>query len=182
MIGIASVSLTVGLGQGAQNQVREQINALGSNLLIVSPGSSTSGGVRGGFGSATTLARADAEALADPSVAPGIGAVAPATTMSQSLVTYGDRQTWASRVTGSTPAWQTGRARTLAGGRSSLMRTWTSELGSWSWVEHRGELFSVARERRGVRSTPPPPGDRCARRGRIVVELVPAPCCTTTTW
>ena len=40
MIGIASVSLTVGLGQGAQNQVREQINALGSNLLIVSPGSS----------------------------------------------------------------------------------------------------------------------------------------------
>ena len=62
MIGIASVTLTVGLGLGAQQQVKDQISALGSNLLIVSPGSSTSGGVRGGFGSATTLTRADAEA------------------------------------------------------------------------------------------------------------------------
>jgi hypothetical protein len=56
VIGISSVVLTVGLGLGAQNQVRSQIDALGSNLLIVSPGSSTgSGGVRGGFGSASSL-------------------------------------------------------------------------------------------------------------------------------
>ena len=51
LIGIAAVILTVGLGQGAPAQVGDQINALGSNLLIVSPGSATStGGVRGGFG------------------------------------------------------------------------------------------------------------------------------------
>lgn len=115
MIGIASVSLTVGLGQGAQNQVREQINALGSNLLIVSPGSSTSGGVRGGFGSATTLTRADAEALADPSVAPSIGAVAPVAT-TQQVITYGE-QTWTSSIVAATPDWQTVRSRTLASGR-----------------------------------------------------------------
>ena len=42
LIGIAAVILTVGLGEGAQAQVRSQINALGTNLLIVSPGSSTS--------------------------------------------------------------------------------------------------------------------------------------------
>ena len=41
VIGISSVIMTVGLGQGAQDEVRDQIDALGSNLLIVSPGSST---------------------------------------------------------------------------------------------------------------------------------------------
>ncbi len=52
IIGVSSVILTVGLGQGAQDRVRDQISALGSNLLVVSPGSSTSSsGVRGGFGS-----------------------------------------------------------------------------------------------------------------------------------
>ena len=115
MIGIASVSLTVGLGQGAQNQVRDQISALGSNLLIVSPGSSTSGGVRGGFGSATTLTRADAEALADPSVAPDVAAVAPVVTSSQ-VITYADT-TWTSSVVAATPAWESVRSRTLAAGR-----------------------------------------------------------------
>ena len=126
MIGIASVSLTVGLGQGAQNQVREQINALGSNLLIVSPGSSTSGGVRGGFGSATTLTRADAEALADPSVAPDIAAVAPVVTGTQ-VITYGDT-TWTSSVVAATPAWESVRSRTLAAGRF-LTDTDVAQLG-----------------------------------------------------
>ena len=42
LIGIAAVVLTVGLGLGASRQVGAQISSLGSNLLIVSPGSSTS--------------------------------------------------------------------------------------------------------------------------------------------
>ncbi|MGB8386183.1 MAG: ABC transporter permease, partial [Dermatophilaceae bacterium] len=66
LIGIAAVMLTVGLGQGAQQRVTEQINKLGSNLLIVTPGSSTSAaGLRGGRGSATTLTVDDAAVLAD---------------------------------------------------------------------------------------------------------------------
>ena len=61
MIGIAAVILTVGLGQGAQDQVKSAINSLGTNLLTVSPGSSTSSsGIRQGFGSASTLTQADA--------------------------------------------------------------------------------------------------------------------------
>ncbi|MCR6689149.1 ABC transporter permease [Cellulomonas sp.] len=49
LIGIAAVILTVGLGLGTQRDVSAQISALGSNLLIVTPGSSTSSdGVRGG--------------------------------------------------------------------------------------------------------------------------------------
>src|SRR4051812_7350802 len=75
--GIAAVILTVGLGEGAQAQVRDQINSLGTNLLIVSPGSSTSGGIRGGFGSASTLTKADADALGAKMVAPHVGHVAP---------------------------------------------------------------------------------------------------------
>ena len=47
VIGISSVILTVGLGEGAQQEVEDQISALGSNLLIVSPGSTTDSALRG---------------------------------------------------------------------------------------------------------------------------------------
>src|ERR1700712_5343968 len=65
LIGIATVVLSVGLGEGASSTVKSQIAALGSNLLIVSPGSSTTTGtgVRGGLGSASTLTIEDATAL-----------------------------------------------------------------------------------------------------------------------
>ena len=115
IIGIASVTLTVGLGLGAQDQVKQQINALGSNLLIVSPGSSTAGGIRGGFGSATTLTRADAVTLAADEVAPDVAAVAPVTSTSQSLAA--GTTTWTASVVAVTPEWQAVRSRTLASGR-----------------------------------------------------------------
>jgi putative ABC transport system permease protein len=116
LIGIAAVILTVGLGQGAQVEVRDRIAALGSNLLIVSPGSTTSSsGVRGGFGSATTLTMADAAALSSTVVAPDIKAVAPVISSSQSL-TYGSTN-WTSNVVGTTTDWPSVRARTLSSGR-----------------------------------------------------------------
>ena len=86
MIGITAVILTVGLGEGAQQQVSSEITALGSNLLTISPGSTTSSsGIRGGFGSASTLTVADATALSSKTVAPDIAAVAPTTTESETL-------------------------------------------------------------------------------------------------
>ena len=116
LIGIAAVMLTVGLGQGAQAQVRNQINQLGSNLLIVSPGSTTtSSGIRGGRGSASTLTTRDAVALASPVVAPDIAKVAPVVTGSQSL-TAGTTN-WTTNVVGTTPDWLPVRARTLTQGR-----------------------------------------------------------------
>ncbi|SDU80336.1 MacB-like core domain-containing protein [Microlunatus sagamiharensis] len=114
-IGIASVTLTVGLGQGAQQKVAEQIDSLGSNLLVVSPGSSTTGGVRGGRGTATTLTVADAQALADPAVAPDVAHVAPVRTTS-AVLTEG-ATTWTTSVTATTPDWLDVRARTLGSGR-----------------------------------------------------------------
>ncbi len=118
MIGIAAVVLTVGLGQGAQNQVKSQINSLGTNLLTVSPGSSTSsGGFRQGFGSASTLTQADANALASKTVAPDIKAVAPVKSSTEGLTDTINSNTWTTTVNGTTPAWQSVRNRTVTQGR-----------------------------------------------------------------
>jgi putative ABC transport system permease protein len=115
LIGISAVILTVGLGIGAQQQVTAQVEALGTNLLIISPGSTTSTtGLRGGFGSASTLTQADAQALASPVVAPDIAAVAPTTSSSQSLVAGASN--WTTSVVGTTPSWLSVRARTMTAG------------------------------------------------------------------
>jgi putative ABC transport system permease protein len=115
LIGIAAVVLSVGLGMGSQQQVGAQISSLGSNLLIVSPGSTTSSaGVRGGFGTASTLTLSDAQALADPTVAPDIQAVAPEKSTSEAL-TAGTTN-WTTSVVGTTAAWPEVRSRTLASG------------------------------------------------------------------
>lgn len=116
MIGVAAVILTVGFGQGAQDQVKSQIDSLGSNLLVISPGSSTtSGGVRGGLGSASTLTIADAEALNSKVAAPDIAGVAPQTQSSASL-TAGTTN-WTTSVVGTTQSWLDVRSQKLASGR-----------------------------------------------------------------
>ena len=116
LIGIAAVILTVGFGEGAQGAVSSEINDLGSNLLVVSPGSTTaSTGIRGGFGSASTLTEADATALASKTVAPDIAAVAPATSRSETLTAAGTN--WTTTVVGTAPDWLSVRARSVVEGR-----------------------------------------------------------------
>ena len=116
LIGITAVILTVGLGNGARADVREQINELGTNVLVISPGSSTSSsGVRGGFGSSSTLTVGDAEALASGDVAPDIEAVAPTSTTQVSL-SIGETN-WTTTLTGTTPSWSTVRSRAVTSGR-----------------------------------------------------------------
>jgi putative ABC transport system permease protein len=138
LIGIAAVILTVGLGQGAQRQVGSEISALGSNLLIVSPGSTTSSaGVRGGFGSASTLTTADAAALGSGVTAPDIKAVAATTSsveeltassssssglaarfgLTSSTTSSGSSDNWTTTVAGTTPSWLQVRNRSVAAGR-----------------------------------------------------------------
>src|SRR5579871_525220 len=72
-IGVAALIVMVAVGNGANEAVRKQIESLGTNLVVVLPGALTSGGARGGFGSASTLTVADARAIrrADPAVAQG---------------------------------------------------------------------------------------------------------------
>jgi putative ABC transport system permease protein len=116
LIGIAAVMLTVGLGQGASASITNQINSLGSNLLIVSPSMSTSsGGFRGGGSAVSTLTTQDAAVLADRDIAPDIAAVAPVSQTSGSL--QSSETTWTSTVVGTVPEWTTVRARTVGTGR-----------------------------------------------------------------
>ncbi|MFV0285349.1 MAG: ABC transporter permease [Demequina sp.] len=112
VVGIASVVLTVGLGLGTQKDVSEQIASLGSDLLIVSPGSSTDdSGMRGGFGSAETLTLSDAEALASDVAVPDAIGVAAEKTSDVSLE-YGESN-WTTTVTGTTTSWTDVRSREL---------------------------------------------------------------------
>ena len=116
LIGIAAVILTVGLGLGTQHDVSKQISALGSNLLIVRPGSSTSTtGIRGGFGSRTTLTQADASALTSTTNAPDVKAVAAEKSTSEELDV--GTTNWTTTVVGTTPSWLEVRGRTLQQGR-----------------------------------------------------------------
>jgi putative ABC transport system permease protein len=116
LIGIAAVILTVGLGEGAQAQVGSEITALGSNLLTITPGSSTStAGIRGGFGTSSTLTTFDASALGSKTVAPDIKAVAPITESSESLIA--GTSNWTTTVQGTTPSWLTVRGETIESGR-----------------------------------------------------------------
>ena len=116
LIGISAVVLTVGLGAGARADIAEQIDELGSNVLVVSPGSSTDDtGLRGGFGTASTLTTTDVEALESPEAAPDISAVAGVATTSGSL-TAGTTN-WTTTLMGTTPSWQEVRGRDLSAGR-----------------------------------------------------------------
>jgi putative ABC transport system permease protein len=118
LIGITAVVLTVGIGQGASATVRDQINELGTNLLVVSPGSSTSTvGVRGGFGTNTTLTQADAAALTSKVTTPDVEAASPVSTTSAELVNPTTGANWTTTLTGTTPNWQTTRSRGATLGR-----------------------------------------------------------------
>jgi putative ABC transport system permease protein len=114
LIGIAAVILTVGLGEGATTAVNSSIADLGTNLLIVTPGSSSSNGVQGGFGSATTLTYSDARDLASRIDCPDIAAVAP-TADTVSNVVAGSKN-WTTDIQGTTASWPKVRSRTLAAG------------------------------------------------------------------
>ena len=63
VIGVGAVIVMIAVGAGAQRRVEEQIRALGSNLLLVTPGATTAGGVRLGFGSSSTLTEDDVIAI-----------------------------------------------------------------------------------------------------------------------
>ena len=62
-IGVAAVIAMVAVGDGARYSVEQQIQSLGTNLLVVLPGATTSNGVRAGYGSTSTLTVPDGEAI-----------------------------------------------------------------------------------------------------------------------
>jgi putative ABC transport system permease protein len=77
VIGIGSVIALVSMGEASKLAVQSQIQSIGSNLLTVTPGSQSSGGVRGAQGGATTLTNEDAEAIKNSAEITAIQNVSP---------------------------------------------------------------------------------------------------------
>jgi putative ABC transport system permease protein len=105
IIGVASVVALVGVGQGATSGITNRLEGLGTNLLTVNPGSSTSGLTRQAVGSATTLTIDDASAIAGLA---GVAGVAPQVT-TQGLVIAGSKNT-TTQIIGTTSAYLSVRA------------------------------------------------------------------------
>ena len=114
IIGIAAVIAMVAIGSGASKMISDQIASIGSNLLLVLPGSTTSGGLRTGAGGTPTLTYDDAKAI--KAECPSVGEVAP-TVRGSAQVVYGN-QNWSTIVMGTVPEMLTVRDWPLVVGRN----------------------------------------------------------------
>jgi putative ABC transport system permease protein len=99
IIGVAAVIAMMAIGQGAKSQIEAQFAAMGTNLLIVLPGSTNTGGVRAGTGSLPSLTWEDMKAI--QTQVPSVLAVAPSLRTSATVLSEG--QNWTTQVTGTTP-------------------------------------------------------------------------------
>jgi putative ABC transport system permease protein len=113
IIGVAAVIAMVGVGAGATARIQAQIQSIGSNLIMVSPGSLSSNGVRLGSGATVTLTEDDATAIATE--CPDVAAVAP-TVRGGVQVVYGNNN-WATNAQGVTPDYMTIRDATMMYGQ-----------------------------------------------------------------
>ncbi len=111
VIGVGSVIAMLAIGAGAQQRIADQLAGMGTNTLVVRPGSVTRGGVRGGAGGITTLTAADAEAIAQ---LPEVVAVAPSVRDTAQVRYRGTN--WGTAVEGVTPDYATVRNWPLAAG------------------------------------------------------------------
>jgi putative ABC transport system permease protein len=114
IIGIAAVIAMVAIGSGASKMISDQIASIGSNLLLVIPGSVTSGGMRSGAGGTPTLTYDDARAI--KAECPSVAEVAP-TVRGSAQVVFGN-QNWSTIVMGVTPEILTVRDWPLSTGRN----------------------------------------------------------------
>jgi len=96
VIGVAAVIAMIAIGGGAQQRLQEQIASLGSNLLIVVPGSIIQSGARLGAGNAQTLTEQDARAITTE--IPDVAFAAPLT-RSNAQVVFGNTN-WATNING----------------------------------------------------------------------------------
>ena len=112
IIGVTSVIALVSVGMGVKKNVVDSISRLGSNMLIVMPGSSNRGGPRGAAGSLTTLTYEDAEAI-DEKIK-NVAHVSPTVSGSYQVV-YG-HENWNTSVTGVVPEYVDIQSLTLKSG------------------------------------------------------------------
>lgn len=98
IIGVAAVVLMLSIGQGAQTKINQSIETMGSNLFIVLPGATSSGGLSFGSGSVKTLTVNDAVAIAE---LPTVNATGPVISGTAQL--NFNAKNWSTSITGTTP-------------------------------------------------------------------------------
>ncbi len=106
IIGVGAVIAMVSVGNGARVQIEGQVASLGQNVLSVFPGSYSSGGMRGGWGSASTLTVEDAQAVARE--VPNVVAVSAEVRDRQQVLANG--LNWNTQVLGESPDYLSIRA------------------------------------------------------------------------
>jgi putative ABC transport system permease protein len=99
IIGVGAVIAMVAIGEGAKANVEASFAAMGTDLLIVMPGATTSGGASGGFGTASRLTWDDLKAIRTE--LGSVRAAAPSLRATAQLVS--EEQNWSTAVTGTTP-------------------------------------------------------------------------------
>ena len=112
IIGVSAVIALVSVGMGVRSNVTSSIASLGSNMLIVSPGASDRGGVRGAAGSKKTLKYDDAVAIREK--IKNIDYVSPTVSSSYQVV-YGNNN-WNTSVQGVTPEFMSIRSLSISNG------------------------------------------------------------------
>jgi putative ABC transport system permease protein len=113
IIGVAAVIIMVSVGAGAQQRIDSYIKTLGSNLLFVWPGSSFTGGVKGGRGTRPALTEDDAIAIATE--VDEVEVSAPQVRGGGQII-YGNRN-WGTTIIGSTPEYETAHNWPVTDGR-----------------------------------------------------------------
>lgn len=101
IIGVAAVIAMVAIGQGANSSVQAQIASLGTNVLMLFPGSSNQSGVHMGMGTASSITAADVEALSKN--CPAVAGVSPSL-RSPAQVVAGN-QNWSTTAQGVSPSY-----------------------------------------------------------------------------
>ena len=113
IIGVGAVITSMAIGSGAQAAVQAQLARLGSNLIVVVPGSSITGGVQLGAGARQSLKLGDATAISAD--VPGVAYVAPISSTNSQAVAGGNN--WATSIVGTTPSWLSVQNWTVGQGR-----------------------------------------------------------------
>ncbi|MHB8799572.1 MAG: ABC transporter permease [Thermoanaerobaculia bacterium] len=127
VIGVAAVIVMVAVGYGARSRIREQINNLGTNMIVITPGASTTGGVSQGAQAFATLTLADAEKIRSQSET--LAAVSPVIVLRSQVLAAGSN--WRTMVNGVDPDYQ-------------AIRDWQTDSGSFFGPEDVRGARSVA--------------------------------------
>jgi macrolide transport system ATP-binding/permease protein len=135
IIGVAAVIASMAIGSGAQAAVLKQLETLGTNLVVITPGSISTGGVQLGSGTRTTLQPSDVDAIS--ANVPGIAAVSPYSQTSSQVIAGG--LNWLTVIVGTNTGYPQVGNWTIALGRFFS----TSEVSSVSKVAVLGSTVAA---------------------------------------